>query len=139
MMNTPPFDSAILVSVILFAVTVFFLMRFVPPVGAKLVLGGAVGRFAGVPPETLEDAVKEEGKRAYYSLAGLVAIVMCGFIWRVVMFYSPIIDHSLRAAGVNGVLAFVVSMIPAILPPFLYKYTTRWLLVRRLDRKFGHA
>lgn len=136
---TSPFDGAVLTYVILFAVAVLFLMRLVPPAGARFVLGRAAVRFTHIPSEELEDAVETEGKRTYFSWAGIIAILVCGFTWRAVMFYSLAIDHSLRSAGVHPWLAFIVSVLPAALPPFLYRWTTQFLLVRRLDRKFGHA
>jgi hypothetical protein len=134
-----PFDGAIFTYVLLFAVAVLLLMRFVPPVGAGAMLGAGARRFAHVPADALDDAVQDEGKRAYFSAAGLIAIVLCGVVWRIVVFYGPVIERNLREAGVSGWLAFSVSVLPAILPPFLYKYTTRWLLMRRLERKFAHA
>ena len=73
-MMTAPFDSTVLFYVMLFAVTMLFLMRFVPPVGARVSLGNSVNRYAHVPAETLEEAVTEEGKRSYFSPAGLIAI-----------------------------------------------------------------
>lgn len=132
-----PFDFVM--DVVLFAVAVLGLMRFVPPVGAKATLGRAVGRFAHVASDELEDAVESEGKLTYFSRAGILAIIVCGITWHVVLFCSLAIENSLRSEGIPPWLAVMVAVVPGALPPLLYRWATQWLLVRRLDRKFGHA
>jgi hypothetical protein len=129
----------VVMDVVLFAVAVLGLMRFVPPVGAKATLGRAAGRFAHVASDELEDAVESEGKRTYFSWAGIITIIVCGITWHAVLFCSLAIEHSLRSEGVPSWLAVMVAVLPGALPPLLYRWATQFLLLRRLDRKFGHA
>jgi hypothetical protein len=131
------FARIYLIAVLLFATAAFLMARFTGPGEPQRVLGRAFRRYTNLPGSELAKAFHEASRRAFLSPEGVIAILLCGFVWAVSIRYAPAVERFLLSRGAAEGVAFIASVLPAIVMPLLHGVASRWLILRRLDRRFA--
>jgi len=135
-MNGTLFNPTFVVTTLIFSAALFAMLRLVP-VEARMLLGRRIERYSGIPEAELQNGLEEESKAAYFSIEGILAILLCALLWQFALSNSHGIETALKARGVAGWIAVCAGAIPYFLGPLLGNLSSRWLIRRRLDRRFA--
>jgi len=136
-MNGTEFGRSYLIALGLFTIAVILFSRFTRPEDPRRVLGRGIDRFSHFPDFEFDQAFQEESRAAFFSADGVIAIFLCALVWAVSIRCAPLVERSLLSRGAPQWIAFCASVMPAVVMPLLYSVTSRWLIRRRLDRRFS--
>jgi hypothetical protein len=129
-------DPTVIVTILIFAAAFFAMLRLVP-VEARMLLGRRIERYSGIPESELEMGLEQESKAAFFSIEGVLVVLLGALLWHAALTYSYPIQVALKARGVAGWIAVCVGGVPFFLGPLFANLSSRWLIRRRLDRRFA--
>jgi len=104
---------------------------------SRRILGRALERYRSIPEDELAPALENAGKSRFYSLAGIVAVLLCAMAWRLMLYSGAFVVRFGRAQGWPTWIPYLLVVPFAAGMPFLMQWFSRRLIRRRLDRRFA--
>jgi hypothetical protein len=134
----PLLDGTYLACAAAFAGAVVLFSSLTTEHQSRSILGRALERYRAIPEDELAPALEDAGKTRFYSVPGIVAVLLCAMAWRLILHYGVLVTRFGKAHAWPTWTSFLLAVVPALVMPFLMQWSSRWLMRRRLDRRFAN-